>query len=137
MTVVQAETIVKSADRVSVNELIVTAVEETLADAYGTILNYDLKNWPDTKIITVRCTDAANGLKYSVYSSVSASPGDNDWITLVGAGGETAEQTVAAASIDYQSTTLPWRHVKVDCKNAVGGNNSSVKVEVRSVVKAG
>ena len=134
MTAVQTEQITRGY-RPEPTVLEVTSIEETVTDAYAVILNVDLKDFPETKLVMITNTHASYSLKYSVYGTLMEDPADYDWVTLVGSGGATAEQTVAAETSDYQSTTLAWRRLRVDVKNATGGEAAAVRVILRSVLK--
>lgn len=134
MTVVRLETIQRGYSPTP-QRLEYTGTESALGDDYTTIIEYDCSKWPESKVVTVKNTHASAGLKYSVYVSDCSAPESTDWVVLVGTGGATDEQTVAAGVVDYQSSTLPWYWIKVVCKNAVGGVVSSTRVKLTSSLR--
>ena len=107
---------------------------KTLTNSYQTVVEWDVGCWLNQKLITIKNTHATNGLKYSIFASADDSPESTDWYTLVGTGGDTAEQTVNAGVVDYQTSADAWRWIRVQCKNAVDNNQASTKVVLRSVM---
>jgi len=113
-----------------------TGIETSLSDSYSEILNVDLEEWPLTKLIVITNTHTSNKLVYSIFGTVVGSPSSSDWITLVGTNGVTKEITLDGSTSDYQTTDLPWRRLKVECKNETAGSNASVKIIIRSAIES-
>jgi len=114
----------------------VVAVETALQNSYTTVLDADVSEWPETKLIVITNTHSSYALVYKILGTVAESPNPADWVTLVGASGLIKEVTVQPSSSDYQSTNLPWRRIQVRCRNETADQAASVKVTLRSVLRS-